>query len=529
MFKGLSLRMKLAGAFFLLLLLAGVMLTGVSYLYSSRMADNLISHGLEMKIGGDVNAARLYVDRHFGELAYEDGQMVDADGSPVEGRHEMVDAIRDDLGVVSTIFVSDGRDYLRITTNIMEEDGTRAVGTHLGRQSAAYEPVRSGELYLGEANILGEPYLTAYDPIIDNQNEVIGILFLGIPQEEINAIAASNLNVLLRNIFFAFLVVLGISIAAALLFATRLAGNIRRIVGELSGSANDVASASVQVSSASQSLAEGASEQASSLEETSSSLEEMASQTRQNADNAVQADNAVRETGEMVESGVASMARMSHTIGEIKASAEETSKIIKTIDEIAFQTNLLALNAAVEAARAGEAGKGFAVVAEEVRNLAMRSADAAKDTSELIAKSQENSDNGVNVTKEVSSQLSKIKESASKVSTLVSEIAAASREQSQGIEQVNIAVSEMDKVVQKNASDSEETAAAAEEMSSHAEEMEQMIIRLEAVVSGGNGAQHSSGRDSGSRNEYASRSAPEGQGDGRVSHAERKQLPGRMR
>lgn len=268
---------------------------------------------------------------------------------------------------------------------------------------------------------------------------------------------------------------------------------LRTIVVGMGSSAGELTSAARQLAAASQQMADGSSEQASSLEETSASLEEMSSMSRQNADNAKEANGVAATAAQEAERGNEAMKRMSAAIADIKNSSDETAKIIKVIDEIAFQTNLLALNAAVEAARAGEAGKGFAVVAEEVRNLAQRSAEAARNTSDLIEGSQKNADNGVNVAQEVSSSLQSIVGSIEKVTTLVGEIAAASIEQAQGVEQINTSVAQMDKVTQSNASNAEESAAASEELNAQVEQLKEMTYKLEEIVGAGSNGNGRSG------------------------------------
>jgi len=259
---------------------------------------------------------------------------------------------------------------------------------------------------------------------------------------------------------------------------------INRIIAGLTNGASQTASASGQVSSSSQSLAQGASEQAAAVEETTSSIEEMASMVKQNAGNANEAKGLAEAARNGADKGTDAMGRMSSAIDDIKKSSDQTAKIIKTIDEIAFQTNLLALNAAVEAARAGEAGKGFAVVAEEVRNLAQRSAEAARNTADMIEGSVKNADNGVQISKEVGEALQEIADGSRKVNDLVAEIAAASNEQAQGTEQINNAVGQMDQVTQSNAANAEESAAAGEELNAQADELDRMVKELQALVSG---------------------------------------------
>ncbi|MGC8718554.1 MAG: methyl-accepting chemotaxis protein [Thermodesulforhabdaceae bacterium] len=275
-----------------------------------------------------------------------------------------------------------------------------------------------------------------------------------------------------------------IGVVAIYFLATSIAKPIFRISRGLMEGADQVATAAEEVSASSQSLAEGASEQAASIEETSSALEELASMTRQNAANAEQSASLMRHTVQAVDEAHRAMNQIGQAMAEIARASDETQKIIKTIDEIAFQTNLLALNAAVEAARAGEAGAGFAVVADEVRSLAIRAAEAAKNTASLIEQTANRVREGVQVVERATQAFSEVKESTAKVGNLIQEVSEASREQTEGIEQINKAVSELDKVVQRNAATAEEAAAASEELNAQAFQMRDYVSQLMVIVGG---------------------------------------------
>ncbi len=280
------------------------------------------------------------------------------------------------------------------------------------------------------------------------------------------------------------IVVLAAVLIAGWLITSRISRSFKQISVGLGDAAEEVSAAAEQVSSASQTLAQGASEQAASLEETSASLEEMSAMTHQNANNAQEANALMEKTRSVVQEANNAMHALIESMQEISHASEETSKIIKTIDEIAFQTNLLALNAAVEAARAGEAGAGFAVVADEVRNLAMRAAQAAKSTAELIEGTVKKVKTGSEIVSKTNAAFSEVAGSTTKVSELIGEIAEASREQAQGIGQVNASVSEMDKVTQHTAATAEESASASEELSAQAEHMKAMVQELLLLVIG---------------------------------------------
>ncbi len=288
------------------------------------------------------------------------------------------------------------------------------------------------------------------------------------------------------------IIMLSVSLAGIVIgsiLAWRIISNVvsrlNKIIGGLNESSEKVFGSSNQISNASQALAEGATEQASSLEETSSALEQMASMTRQNADNAGKTSKTMEDTLALVTEGSKTVNHVTSAMAEISESAERIGHIIKTIEEIAFQTNLLALNAAVEAARAGEAGKGFAVVADEVRNLAQRSAQAAKDTSELIKSTVERVHVGSENVNNLAEGFESIDSASKNVGALVMEISAATNEQAQGVDQVNTAVAQMDKVTQTNAAGAEESASAALELSEQAEQLRSMVDDLVALVEGG--------------------------------------------
>ncbi|MBF0551594.1 MAG: Cache 3/Cache 2 fusion domain-containing protein [Deltaproteobacteria bacterium] len=260
---------------------------------------------------------------------------------------------------------------------------------------------------------------------------------------------------------------------------------INLVTTALNDSADQVSASAEVIYSAGQSLAEGIGNQAASLEETSSSMEEMTSMTKQNAENAKQANMIITDSAKSFKEADEAMDKLVASMNKISQAGGETQKIIKTIDEVAFQTNLLALNAAVEAARAGEAGAGFAVVADEVRNLAIRAAEAARNTSDIIENTMKEVDVGSKLASLTSASFLKVRQDSEKVSGLVAEISAASQEQAHGIDQISHAVVNMDKVIQSIASESEETASASAELSMQASRMKTFVGDLMAVMTGG--------------------------------------------
>ncbi len=258
----------------------------------------------------------------------------------------------------------------------------------------------------------------------------------------------------------------------------KLTGNFNDLLGQVQQAGEHVASSSIQVSDSSQSLSQGATESAASLEEIGASINELASHTRQNAEDAGKANTLTNQAKSDAQSGTGLMKEMVGSMNEISAASQDISKIIKTIDEIAFQTNLLALNAAVEAARAGQHGKGFAVVAEEVRNLAARSARAAQETTQLIEASVGKTVKGAEIAQKTSEGLDEIVKGVSAVADIVGNITAASEQQAVGIDEVRNGLNQIEQVTQQNTAHAEQTAAAATALSGDAQKIKTLMDRF---------------------------------------------------
>jgi methyl-accepting chemotaxis protein/methyl-accepting chemotaxis protein-1 (serine sensor receptor) len=275
-----------------------------------------------------------------------------------------------------------------------------------------------------------------------------------------------------------------------------ISANLSRMVSELYSGSEQLASAASQISGTAQSLAQGASEQAASLQETSTSSNEIVSMTKRNAENSKLAMRLMEETSHQINDGNERLGDMRSSMDLINSSAEKISKILRTIDEIAFQTNILALNAAVEAARAGEAGMGFAVVADEVRNLAQRCAQAAKDTAGLIEEAIQSSHEGTEKLGKVEESISGITAGAEKVRTIVTEVSLSSDEQARGLEQINKAVSEMEVVTQRAAAGAEESAAAGEQLHAQSQTIRSVVKELNGLVNSSDALTIAQGYDS---------------------------------
>ena len=383
------------------------------------------------------------------------------------------------------------RENVRELSAILSQQGDHA-GVELCRKiNIQFEDyldtgLQMARLYANKGTKAGNDFM----PEFDSQAAAIGEL-LDQVNEKYSAKVEQNLDAIYSRVNHMMNLIIMLSciagaIAVMLSLATVRAtsGPLKEIAASLSSAGHNVASAATQLSSGNQSIAAGAGELSATVQEMRSTIEEIVGMTKVSVENSNAASDRMVSTKNLVEGSVTTSLTLSTAMTELSTAAEQTSKIIRTIDEIAFQTNLLALNAAVEAARAGESGKGFAVVAEEVRNLAMRSAEAAKSTSSLIEGTLEKVQISVSAMSELDNGLKEALDSTSKAATLVSEIANSSIGQSQGLDQVATSVSQVDSVGQHNASNSDQGARTASEMSEQAERLLAITDKLNALITG---------------------------------------------
>jgi methyl-accepting chemotaxis protein len=432
---------------------------------------------LDLEIKNTVSADRL-IERHRKLTLVQD---IRTYGSGARIAVFKAQALRDPSLIDAGIKNFDAMDHafaellslLKVPADI-EEINRAAAAAHNYRD--AMKSVHDDMLALTEIGDRRLAFATAL-VTVSSQTARTGLERTVTAADDSSARLASSTKVVLAGIFVSFL--LGVVVAYYIIRST--SRSIGAVTQALQSGSEQLVSAATQVSSSSSSLANGASEQAASLEETSASIEEMSGMTKRNAQSAQNAKTLANEARIAADGGAESVSRMTAAMEEMKVSNRETSKIIKTIDEIAFQTNILALNAAVEAARAGEAGAGFAVVADEVRALAQRCAQAARETAEKIERATAKSDEGVGISLEVASTLAGIVERVRRVDELVGEIAEASTEQSAGVDQINRSVAQIDKITQANAASAEESAAASEELNAQAAELRHVVTALESL------------------------------------------------
>lgn len=443
---------------------------GLATLYTVNNQVIITAH---QKLKGDLAMTKAMIDEKYaGEWSLKGDKLFKGE-TQMNDNFTLIDKIADLTGDSVTIFQRD----TRIATTVKNLSGARATGTKAA-DNIIETVLKKGEKYLGKAQVVGVWNQTAYEPITNAQRETIGMLFVGVPNTHYDQVI-KDISIKV-SIFGAFGFIVVFALGYFLYYS--VVSPISKVISGLSDGAEQVSVVSNEVSSTAKELAEGATHQASSLEETVSSLNEMSSMTASNAASANRAKTMMDDAKNIVGKVNSHMDDMTEAIANITKSNQETNKIIKTIDEIAFQTNLLALNAAVEAARAGEVGAGFAVVADEVRNLAMRASEAAKNTTQLIENTIKAVERGGTLTKSTQEAFQENMEILNKIGQVVDEIAAASKEQADGIKGINNAIAEIDKVTQESAHNAEQSKVASEKMNGQVEDLRENVAALATII-----------------------------------------------
>ena len=523
----------------IVLVLMGITLSLVAYHSAGESSRLLVSGTLTSKLKGDINAFRHYVSSYYGSVSLSDGVLVDGGGNAIEGSNEMVDAIFDEMDVIATIFVRDGDDFRRITTNVKKADGSRAVGTMLGYSSAAYQPIMDKKLFLGNANILGLPYLTAYDPVIDENGNVIGIYFIGVLKSETDAVIAKEQRHLLMKIGGSFLVVAILGMVA-LYFVSRVivapiektglmlrdiaegegdltqridhetgdeigqmghwfnlfVSKIQSIVKEMNQTALSLQEESRQLNQNSENISDNAhkmtektdsvtsltAESSENLSNVSAGAEEMSSMMQMVASAVEELSSSISQVTQNCERE-ASMASKAVTtanetqvvMDELNQSSDSIGRVIDLIQDIASQTNLLALNATIEAASAGEAGKGFAVVASEVKELARQTSSATEDIRGQVESIQKNAHKAVEAIRTIVDVIADVNSTSQSILVTVSE-------QTEAVNEISMNVGGASHAAQDVAMNVAGSASALEKVSGNISEVNEAVMETSSGI-----------------------------------------------
>jgi len=514
MLKNLGIKAKLAILVTSAIIIVLITVTGVCFLNFQKELKRIVQADQETRIQVFWDLLR----KKGSEFRIENDRLMVGD-YVISNNHELPDKVQELCGGTATIFMRDER----VATNVRKGDGTRAVGTTL--DGVAYDAVFGGHRsYRGEADILGVPYFTAYDPIRDRNGAIIGVLYTGIARSEFFqrydrlktqvaliallfvAVICGLLNMIISRMITRPLTRVAGTIKGMEYDLTRrlrltgkdeigsiarwfntFVGSMDQIISRAKSITRNVDHATQEVAEGGQGLSQATQEQAAAIEQVAATIEEMTASIKNNALNADKGREMARVMVNMASTSGDASQRLMEAMDEISVASRRVGDIIATVNEVAFQTNLLALNAAVEAARAGEHGKGFAVVAEEVRALAQRSAEAANEIKGLIEDTVQKVNAGDEIVRSSVESLNQIIANIHDLSRNMDEIAVASGEQATGVDEVNRALSQIDSTTQQNASIVEELAMSSDDLRSEAGQLADLVEQFRVSDMSGTG------------------------------------------